>query len=51
MRQAQEKGPEAAREEGVRIAREILTAIRGLVQGVQISPPLGRYDLALRVIE
>jgi len=51
MRQAQERGPEAAREEGVRIAREILTAVRGLVQGVQISPPLGRYDLALRVIE
>lgn len=51
MRQAQEGGPEAAREEGVRIAREILAAIRGFVQGVQISPPLGRYDLALRVIE
>jgi len=51
MRKAQEKGPEAAREEGVRIAAEVLESIRGLVQGVQISPPLGRIDLALRVLD
>lgn len=51
MRKAQERGPEEAREEGVRIAREILAAVKPLVRGVQISPPLGRYDLALRVLE
>lgn len=51
MRKAQDRGPEEAREEGVRIARETLAAVRPLVQGIQISPPLGRYDLALRVLE
>ncbi len=51
MRRAQDRGPEEAREEGVRIARETLAAIKPLVRGVQISPPLGRYDLALRVLE
>jgi homocysteine S-methyltransferase len=51
MRKAQAQGPDAAREEGVLIARETLTAVKPLVQGVQISPPLGRYDLALRVLE
>ncbi len=51
MRRAQERGPEEAREEGVRIARETLAAVKPLVRGVQISPPLGRYDLALRVLE
>ena len=51
MRKAQDRGPEEAREEGVLVARETLAAVRPLVQGVQISPPLGRYDLALRVLE
>jgi len=51
MRQAQDKGPEWAREEGIAIARETLTAIKGEVEGIQISPPLGRYELALEVIE
>ncbi len=51
MRRAQERGPEEARDEGVRIARETLAAVKPLVRGVQISPPLGRYDLALRVLE
>ena len=51
MRKAQDRGAEEAREEGVRIARETLAAIKPLVRGIQISPPLGRYDLALRVVE
>jgi len=33
---------EAARTEGLTIAREMLTAVRPLVQGVQISVPFGR---------
>jgi methionine synthase / methylenetetrahydrofolate reductase(NADPH) len=51
MRKAQDRGPETAREEGVRIARETLAAFKPLVRGVQIGLPLGRYDLALRVLE
>ncbi|MFQ6070335.1 MAG: bifunctional homocysteine S-methyltransferase/methylenetetrahydrofolate reductase [Candidatus Aminicenantales bacterium] len=51
MSKAQEKGPETARKEGVAIARETLAKIKNEVQGVQISPPLGRYELALEVLE
>lgn len=48
---AQEKGAEQARNEGVAIAQETLQEIKGMVEGVQISPPLGRYPLALKVLE
>ncbi|MDH3458367.1 MAG: methylenetetrahydrofolate reductase, partial [Gemmatimonadota bacterium] len=51
MRQAQEKGAEAARDEGVAIAREMLAAVRGAVQGVHVSAPLGRVDVAREVLE
>ncbi len=50
MRRAQEISPERARKEGVDIAREILASIKEMVQGVQVSPPLGRYELALQVL-
>jgi homocysteine S-methyltransferase len=43
--------PEAAREEGIAIAREMLAAVRDDVQGAQISAPLGRYSSALDVLE
>jgi homocysteine S-methyltransferase len=43
--------PEAAREEGVHIAREMLQSVRGEVQGAQISAPLGRYASAVDVLE
>jgi methionine synthase / methylenetetrahydrofolate reductase(NADPH) len=43
--------PEAAREEGISIAREMLIAVRGLVQGAQISAPQGRYSSAVDVLE
>jgi homocysteine S-methyltransferase len=42
---------EAARAQGVTIAREMLLAVRGLVQGVQVSAPLGRYPAAAAVLE
>jgi len=51
MRRAQEVSPERAREEGVAIAQEITVRIKDMVQGIQISPPSGRYDLALKVLE
>src|SRR6202163_3155189 len=43
--------PEAAREEGVAIAREMLAAVRERVQGAQISAPQGRYTSAVDVLE
>src|ERR1700719_805607 len=43
--------PEAAREEGVAIAREMLVALRDRVQGAQISAPQGRYSSAVDVLE
>ncbi|MBI4247639.1 MAG: bifunctional homocysteine S-methyltransferase/methylenetetrahydrofolate reductase [Candidatus Rokubacteria bacterium] len=44
-------GGEAARKEGVRIAREMLFAVRDRVQGAYLMPPLGRYELALEVLK
>lgn len=41
--------PEAARWEGVAIAREMLDEVRSAVQGVQVSAPLGKVPLALAV--
>ena len=41
---------ESAREEGVAIARELYESLKGSIQGVQLSAPFGRIDLALRVI-
>ncbi|MDC0748951.1 bifunctional homocysteine S-methyltransferase/methylenetetrahydrofolate reductase [Polyangium mundeleinium] len=43
-------GP-AARKEGVAIAREMLAAVRNRVAGAYIMPPLGRYELALEVMD
>ncbi len=42
---------DAARAEGVAIAREMVRQVRPMVQGVQISAPFGRYELAIRVAE
>jgi methionine synthase / methylenetetrahydrofolate reductase(NADPH) len=42
---------EKAREEGVAIARKMVTLVRGLVEGVQLSAPFGRYQMALDVAE
>ncbi len=50
MREASGRGKEAALEEGIRIAREMLAAVRPRVAGVQVAAPLGRADVALQVI-
>jgi homocysteine S-methyltransferase len=50
-RMARVASPEAARAEGVAIAREMLVAVRDQVQGAQISAPLGRYSSAVDVLE
>src|SRR5881628_2028521 len=49
MKKAQEKGKEAALAEGVAIAREMFTKVKQLVQGVQVSAPFGRVEVALQV--
>jgi methionine synthase I (cobalamin-dependent)/5,10-methylenetetrahydrofolate reductase len=50
-RMTKASSPEAAREEGVAIAREMLAAVRERVQGAQISAPQGRYTSAVDVLE
>jgi methionine synthase / methylenetetrahydrofolate reductase(NADPH) len=42
---------EKSRQEGVAIAREMVERVRPLVQGVQLSAPFGRYQMALDVAE
>jgi len=42
---------EKAREEGVAIAREMVMRVRHMVQGVQLSAPFGRYQMALDVAD
>ena len=42
--------PEASREEGIRIAQEMLATARPMVQGVQVSAPFGRYSSAIDVL-
>jgi homocysteine S-methyltransferase len=41
---------EAALAEGVKIAQEMLAAVRGAVQGVQVSAPFGKYPVAAEVL-
>jgi len=50
MRRAQASGKDAALAEGVAIAREMLTRLRPMVQGVQVSAPFGRVPTALQVL-
>ncbi|HEY6270951.1 MAG TPA: bifunctional homocysteine S-methyltransferase/methylenetetrahydrofolate reductase [Terriglobales bacterium] len=42
---------EAARAEGILIAREMLHHVHGLVQGAQVAAPLGRYTSAIDVLD
>ena len=51
MRRANEKSKEHAVAEGIAIAREMLERVRPLVQGVQVSAPFGKVELALEVFE
>jgi methionine synthase I (cobalamin-dependent)/5,10-methylenetetrahydrofolate reductase len=50
LRMAQPNTPDAARREGIRIAQEMLEAVRPMVQGVQVAAPFGRYTAAAEVI-
>jgi homocysteine S-methyltransferase len=42
---------EKARAEGILIAREMSARVRRIVQGVQLSAPFGRYEMAIQVAE
>jgi methionine synthase / methylenetetrahydrofolate reductase(NADPH) len=50
LRMAQADTPESAREEGTKIAQEMLKAVRPYVQGVQVSAPFGLFNVAGDVI-
>jgi methionine synthase I (cobalamin-dependent)/5,10-methylenetetrahydrofolate reductase len=50
-RMARAPNADAARAEGILIAREMLHQVRGLVQGAQVAAPLGRYTSALDVLD
>src|SRR5437660_994337 len=49
MRKATEKGQDAALAEGVAIAREMFERVKPIVQGVQVSAPFGKVEVALEV--
>src|SRR5687767_118054 len=49
MRRANEKSKEHGVQEGITIAREMLERVRPSVQGVQVSAPFGKVELALEV--
>jgi homocysteine S-methyltransferase len=49
MRRASEKSKEHGVQEGIAIAREMLERVRPSVQGVQVSAPFGKVELALEV--
>jgi homocysteine S-methyltransferase len=51
MRVASEKSKEAARDEGLQIARESLLEVKSLIQGVQVSAPFNNVRYALDVFE
>jgi homocysteine S-methyltransferase len=54
MRRAEQNGPEAARAEGIAIAREVAAAVRRLgppIRGIHVATPGGDVDAALAVLD
>ena len=51
MRRAQEKGKDAALAEGVQIAKEMFALVKQDVQGIQVSAPFGKVEVALEVFK
>jgi 5,10-methylenetetrahydrofolate reductase len=51
MRRANDVSKDHALAEGIAIAREMLERVRPFVQGVQVSAPFGKVELALQVFE
>lgn len=50
MRRIEDAGEDAA-QEGVRVAQELLLALKPFAQGAYIIPSYGRYNLAAQVVE
>ncbi len=51
MRRANDRSKEHGVQEGIAIAREMLERVRPSVQGVQVSAPFGKVELALEVFQ
>ncbi len=51
MRAASDISKEEGRDEGIRIARESLSEVKDIIQGVQVSAPFGNVKYALQVFE
>ena len=51
MRTASDMSKEAARDEGLLIARELILEVKDLIQGVQVSAPFGNVKYALQVFD
>jgi methionine synthase / methylenetetrahydrofolate reductase(NADPH) len=51
MRRANEKSKEHAVAEGIAIAHEMFDRVKDSVEGVQVSAPFGKVELALKVFE
>ena len=47
---AEPREPEDAKKVGVAIAQDMVTELGNSVQGIQVSAPFGRIDLALQVL-
>ena len=47
---AEDRSPEDAKKVGVAIARDMVIELGDTVQGIQVSAPFGRIDLALQVL-
>lgn len=50
-RMEKQESKEAARNEGILIARSSVKQIKNQISGIQVSPPFGRVDTALEVIK
>jgi len=51
MRRASVRSKEHGTAEGIAIAREMFERVRRIVQGVQVSAPFGKVELALQVFD
>jgi methionine synthase / methylenetetrahydrofolate reductase(NADPH) len=51
LREVDARGPEAAKEEGLAVARETIKAVTPLVRGVHLHTPGGEADRALAVLD
>ena len=51
MRKASDQSKEQALAEGVQIAREMFALVKRSVQGIQVSAPFGRVEVALEVFK